>query len=66
VPTRESVNKILPGFYERYDHQNVENHNQYLETLRDRVQQRKDFLQSSDLQDKPELLAELTKSLHTM
>jgi len=66
VPTRESVNKILPGFYERYDHQNVENHNQYLETLRDRVQQRKDFLQNSDLQDKPELLAELTKSLHTM
>ncbi|MGE4293822.1 MAG: phosphoenolpyruvate carboxykinase, partial [Desulfovibrio sp.] len=65
IPTRNSVEKLLPGFYERYDHTKVQNHEQYLATLRDRVEQRKAFLESSDLTEKPELLRQLLESMQT-
>lgn len=65
IPTKESVDKLLPGFYDRYDHRNVDNYEQYLETLRDRINQRREFIENSDLQDKPELLDKLLRSLQT-
>jgi len=63
VPTRESVEKILPGYYDMYDVRTVKNLDQYLETLEDRFRQRREFLLNSDLQEKPELLKELVDSL---
>lgn len=63
LPTRESVEKILPGYYDTYNPANVENREEYLETLRDRFQQRIDFLSSTGVVDKPELMARLTDAL---
>lgn len=65
IPSKASVETILPGFYDLYDHAKVQNHEQYLATLRDRVEQRKTFLESSDLMDKPDLLRQLLDSMQT-
>ncbi|MCB5247403.1 MAG: phosphoenolpyruvate carboxykinase (ATP) [Candidatus Cloacimonetes bacterium] len=55
IPTRASVEKILPGYYDRYDPAKRGNLDKYRELLHDRFQQRRDFLLGSDLQEKPEL-----------
>lgn len=55
IPTRESVEKILPGYYDRYDPAKRGNLDKYQALLHDRFQQRRDFLLGSDLQEKPEL-----------
>ncbi|MDO9633316.1 MAG: phosphoenolpyruvate carboxykinase, partial [Humidesulfovibrio sp.] len=62
-PTRESVDAILPGYYDTYQPNNVENRAAYLATLNSRFRQRTMFLQSSDLHDKPGLLLSLINSL---
>jgi len=63
LPTEESLEKILPGFYQKYDPSFRKNPDKYLELLKSRFEQRKDFLRNSDLQTKPELLKELVDSL---
>ncbi|MBW2092630.1 MAG: phosphoenolpyruvate carboxykinase, partial [Deltaproteobacteria bacterium] len=63
LPTKETVDKILPGYYDRYNPAHVENRDKYLATLRDRFQQRIDFLKESDVADKPDLLERLVKAL---
>lgn len=63
IPARESVEAILPGYYDRYHPANVENHAAYLSTIRSRLRQRMVFLQSSDLHDKPGLLLSLINAL---
>lgn len=63
IPTKESVNAILPGYYEKYDPKLRGNMASYLSLLKDRFQQRRDYLMSSDLQEKPEIQAELVKKL---
>ena len=63
IPTRESVEAILPGYYDQYHPDNVENRAAYLATLKSRFRQRMMFLQSSDLHDKPGLLLSLINSL---
>ncbi len=63
IPTKESVNAILPGYYEKYDPKLRGNMANYLSLLKDRFQQRRDYLMSSDLQEKPEIQAELVKKL---
>ncbi|GAB1365670.1 phosphoenolpyruvate carboxykinase (ATP) [Candidatus Cloacimonadaceae bacterium] len=63
IPTKESVNAILPGYYEKYDPKLRGNMDKYLGLLKDRFQQRRDYLMSSDLQEKPEVQAELIKTL---
>ena len=55
IPTRESIEKILPGYYDLYDPAKRGNLDKYQELLKDRFQQRRDFLMGSDLQEKPEL-----------
>ncbi|MDD4224548.1 MAG: phosphoenolpyruvate carboxykinase (ATP) [Candidatus Cloacimonetes bacterium] len=55
IPTRASVEKILPGYYDRYDPAKRGNLDKYRDLLHDRFQQRRDFLLGSDLQEKPEL-----------
>jgi len=63
LPVSASIEAILPGFSERYDPASVENREDYLAALRDRFMQRRNFLQNSDLNQKPELLLKLVNSL---
>ena len=63
IPTRESVDKLLPGYYDHYDVSKVKNRDAYMETLIDRFRQRVDFLTDSDLKAKPDLLGRLVGSL---
>jgi len=63
IPTKESVNAILPGYYEKYDPKLRGNMDKYLSLLKDRFQQRRDYLMSSDLQEKPEIQARLVEKL---
>lgn len=63
VPTKESIEKIIPGYYEKYDQSTRGNLSEYKALLKDRFNQRKEFLQSTDLKQKPELLENLTKRL---
>ncbi len=55
IPTQASSEKILPGYYDRYDPAKRGNMDKYLELLKDRFQQRQDYLQGSDLTERPEL-----------
>ncbi len=63
IPTKKSVDAILPGYYDAYHPANVENRPAYLATLKNRFRQRMMFLQSSDLHDKPGLLLSLINAL---
>ncbi|MBT4333408.1 MAG: phosphoenolpyruvate carboxykinase (ATP) [Candidatus Cloacimonetes bacterium] len=63
IPTNESIEKILPGFYDKYDPHKRQNVMDYLNLLKSRFKQRRDFLSNSDLATKPELLNRLLKSL---
>jgi phosphoenolpyruvate carboxykinase (ATP) len=63
IPTRESIEKILPGYYDTYDPHKRGNLDDYRTLLKDRFQQRIDFLSESDLKEKPEIQKELLNSL---
>ena len=63
IPTKKSVDALLPGYYDTYHPNNVENRAAYLATLKNRFRQRMMFLQSSDLHDKPGLLLSLINAL---
>lgn len=63
IPNRASVEKILPGYYDRYDPQKRGNMDKYLALLKDRFQQRKDYLLGSDLTEKPELQKQVVDAL---
>ncbi|MFC1897947.1 phosphoenolpyruvate carboxykinase (ATP) [Candidatus Cloacimonadota bacterium] len=63
IPTKESLEKILPGFYDKYDPLKRENINNYIELLKHRFDERKEFLKNSDLNTKPDLLKKLIESL---
>ncbi|MCB5230739.1 MAG: phosphoenolpyruvate carboxykinase (ATP) [Candidatus Cloacimonas sp.] len=64
IPTKESIEKILPGFYDMYNPATRENMDEYLGTIENRFNQRRDYLMASDVKDKPELLDRLLASLH--
>lgn len=64
IPTRESIDAILPGFYDKYNPETRGNKDNYIALLKDRFQQRKDYLLSSDLKEKPETQAKLVESLN--
>ncbi len=62
LPTRASIEKVLPGYYDMYDPANVPDRAEYLALLKDRFEQRVAFLKASDITEKPELLARLVES----
>jgi phosphoenolpyruvate carboxykinase (ATP) len=64
LPTRESLEQILPGFYDKYDPKKRQNLEDYIRLLKERFAERMEFLNSSDLQTKPNLLKNLVDSLH--
>ncbi len=63
VPTRESIEAILPGYYDKYDPARRGNMDKYMALLKDRFTQRCDFLQKSDLTERPETQAKLMEAL---
>ncbi len=63
LPTPESAEAVMPGYAERYSPGIVENAEDYQAALRDRFMQRRNFLQNSDLNQKPELLLKLVNAL---
>ncbi len=63
LPKRESVDRLLPGFYETYAPENVRNKERFTALLQNRFKQRQQYLESTELVEKPELLAKLVKSL---
>lgn len=63
IPNRESIEKILPGYYDKYQPKARGNMDKYLGTLKDRFQQRRDFLSGSDLTERPQLLDEILNTL---
>lgn len=64
IPTKDSVEKILPGYYDKYNPNKRQNMDKYIELLKNRFEQRREFLQNSDVQTKPELLKKLLDALH--
>ncbi len=65
IPTKESVDKALPGYYDRYNPRTRVNIDDYNHLIRDRFAQRRQFLISSDLTQKPYLLSNLERVLQT-
>lgn len=63
IPSQESIDAIIPGYYEKYNPKSRNNYVEYKNLLHDRFQQRVAFLKSSDLSQKPELLNSLINSL---
>ena len=63
IPTRESIEKILPGYYDMYNPNTVPEKEAFVDLLKDRFQQRRDFLSTSDVREQPELLERLVNAL---
>lgn len=63
IPERKSVEALLPGYYETFDPNKVNNKEAYVELFKDRFQQREEFLESTELVERADLLARLVKSL---
>ena len=63
IPTSASIEKILPGYYEKYHPQKRGNMADYINLLKDRFAQRIDFLKGSDVKEKPETLEQLVNAL---
>lgn len=63
IPSRESIDKIIPGYYDMYNPSTRKNMHDYLTTIKDRFNQRKKYLMASDVQQKPELLEKLIGAL---
>ena len=63
IPTKESIERIIPDYYEKYNPHNRNNLEGYLDLLEDRFEQRKNFIKNSDVAQKSELLNNLIDAL---
>ncbi len=63
IPTRESIEKIIPGYYDTYNPRTVPNIKEFTDLLKNRFQQRIDFIRSSDLKERPDLMNLLVNAL---
>lgn len=63
LPTQETVDSIIPNYYDTYNPVTIPNQAKYLIVLKDRFNQRVAFLNSSDIKEKPKLLSRLVASL---
>lgn len=66
IPTKDSVEKILPGFYDKYNPRNRKNMNEYVALIHNRFGQRHDFIRESDLVQRRDLQKELLNSLELL
>ena len=63
IPTKASVDKIIPDYSSKYDPQKRINLSEYRMTLHDRLHQRINFLKSTDISVKLDLLNKLVDAL---
>ena len=63
LPAAASIESILPGYCDRYHPSSVHTPQEYAATLKDRFARRREYLSSTDLRDRPELLAGLDARL---
>ncbi|HPI24896.1 MAG TPA: phosphoenolpyruvate carboxykinase (ATP) [Candidatus Cloacimonadota bacterium] len=63
IPTKESIDKILPGYYDTYHPAKRGNIDAYKQLLADRFKQRIDYLAESDLKERPDTQQELLRAL---
>jgi phosphoenolpyruvate carboxykinase (ATP) len=59
VPKASSIDLIWPGYSKLFSFDHIANKDHYLEYLKDRFEQRRQFLLKSDVNQKPELLKRL-------
>ena len=64
IPTKESIDKLLPGYYEKYNPYKRTHPEGYMALIKDRFEQRCEFLKSSDILSKPALLGKLVNALY--
>ncbi len=63
VPTKESVEKLIPGYFDKYSVYNREINEDYKTLLKGRFESRRKFLEESDLVEDRELLEKLLNSI---
>jgi len=63
IPKPESVDLILPGYSKKYNPEEMADAAAYQQLLADRFRQRREFLQNSDLKQRPELLSRFVNAL---
>ncbi|HRU52784.1 MAG TPA: phosphoenolpyruvate carboxykinase (ATP) [Planctomycetota bacterium] len=63
IPAKESITKIAPEYLEKYDATNIKDPEAYKQLFENRFNQRKEYLNNSDLKEKPELLETLLSKL---
>lgn len=63
IPEQQSIDILLPGFYDKYHPDKRENRDAYMKLMKDRFQQRREFIQASDLRARPILLQKLDNAL---
>ncbi|MBG0775063.1 MAG: phosphoenolpyruvate carboxykinase (ATP) [Desulfovibrionaceae bacterium] len=63
IPARDSVEELLPGFYAKYDPAHVQNREAYLALFRERMRRRREYLLSTDLAEKPDLLERMARTM---
>ena len=63
IPTKDTVDKLIPGFYDKYNPSGRGNQDEYVRLLIDRFEQRQNFLKTSDVANKTSLLHNLVEAL---
>ena len=63
IPTKASVDKIIEGYYDKYQPKTRENMEAYKGVLEDRFRQRREYLSNSDLKERPEMLQNIIDHL---
>lgn len=65
IPSKDSIDKIIPGYYDKYNPRNRQNLEKYNTLFKSRINLRREFLKSTDIRTKPDLLQKLLESLHS-
>lgn len=63
IPTKETIDKLIPGYSVKYDPLTRENYAEYRMTVHDRFQQRINFIKTTDISTKLELMNKLVDAL---
>jgi len=63
IPCQESIDKIIPGYSEKYDPQYVTNYESYIHTMDDRFKQRRDYLEEAHHKELADIFIDLMKAL---
>jgi len=63
IPCNHSVDKLIPGYSEKYDPKYVHNYESYIHTMKDRFEQRRNYLEEAYHKEGADIFLELIKAL---